>query len=520
MNDSHDPTHADATSLPWLMTTLPVAQQVIGVVGAGTMGAGIAQVAAAVGHPVRLLDVRPGAALAAHAQIGTILAGLVGKGRMQEAQRSALLARILPIDSMAALADAALVIEVIVENLEAKQGLLRELETHVGRHAILASNTSTISITAIAQGMLHPDRVVGMHFFNPVPLMKLVEVVSGAETAAAVATAIFDASARWGKTPVHAKSTPGFIVNRIARPFYGEALQLLQEQAATPAQLDQLARGAGFRMGPCELMDLIGHDINYAVTLSVFNANHGDRRFMPSVVQKALVDGGRLGRKSGKGFFEGAPAPAAAMRPGTAPLALELHGDSPLARRLAQRLESGSIAFTRVGASDWNGLAIDGVQLHLSDGRTAAQLAFERGCPALGVIDWPLATTPGAAIGIAFSPSMAPHGQAAMVASLAACGWQALLLRDVPGLFIARTVAMLINEGADAVHQGVCDEQAVDQAMRLGTNYPAGPFAWLQQVGVICTVDLLNNLFGTCRSERYRVSPLLLQRYWMERSAA
>ena len=527
MNDSHDPTPVDAASLPWLMTTLPVAQQVVGVVGAGTMGGGVAQVAAAAGHPVRLLDVRPGAALAAHAQIGTILSALVGKGRMQEAERDALLARIVPIDSMAALAGAALVIEVIVENLEAKQNLLRELEAHVGRHAILASNTSTISITAIAQGMLHPDRVVGMHFFNPVPLMKLVEVVSGAETAPAVATAIFDASARWGKTPVHAKSTPGFIVNRIARPFYAEALQLLLEQAATPARLDQLARGAGFRMGPCELMDLIGHDINYAVTLSVFNANYGDRRFMPSVVQKALLDGGRLGRKSGKGFYDGAPAPAVAVTPGqgqgTAPLVLELHGNGPLTRRLAQRLESGNIAFTRFGASDWNGLAIDGAQVHLSDGRSAAQLAFERGCPALAVLDWPLAPlamTPGAAIGIAFSPSMAPDGQAAITSALAACGWQALVMRDVPGLFIARTVAALINEGADAVYQGVCDEQAVDQAMRLGTNYPAGPFEWLQQAGVIGTVDLLNNLFGAYRSERYRVSPLLLQRYWMERSAA
>ena len=518
MTDSHS--QAQGAPLPWLMTTLPVAQQVVGVVGAGTMGAGIAQVAAAAGHPVRLLDVRPGAALAAHAQIGTVLAGLVGKGRMQEAECSALLARIVAVDSLAALAGAALVIEVIVENLEAKQGLLRELEAHVDRHAILASNTSTISITAIAQGMLHPDRVVGMHFFNPVPLMKLVEVVSGAETATAVATTIFDTSARWGKTPVHAKSTPGFIVNRIARPFYAEALQLLQEQAATPAQLDQLARGAGFRMGPCELMDLIGHDINYAVTLSMFNATHGDRRFMPSMVQKALLDGGRLGRKSGKGFYEGAPEAGAAVLPSSAALSLEVHGNSPLTRRLAQRLEAGNIAFTRSGASDWNGLSINGAQLHLCDGRSAAQLAFERGIRALGVIDWPFGTLSGAAIGIAFSPSMGADGQAAIVAALATCGWQALVLRDVPGLFIARTVAALINEGADAVHQGVCNEQAVDQAMRLGTNYPAGPFEWLQQAGAIHVVDLLNNLFGAYRSERYRVSPLLLQRYWMERSAA
>ena len=260
--------------------------------------------------------------------------------------------------------------------------------------------------------------------------------------------------------------------------------------------------------------------MNYAVTLSMFNATYGDRRFMPSMVQKALVDGGRLGRKSGKGFYEGAPVASAAALPSTAALSLEVHGNSPLTRRLAQRLEAGNIAFTRIGASDWSGLSINGAQMHLCDGRSAAQLAFERGVPALGVIDWPLATMPGMSIGIAFSPLMEAHGQAAIVAALATCGWEALVLRDVPGLFIARTVAALINEGADAVHQGVCDEQAVDQAMRLGTNYPAGPFEWLQQAGVIQVVDLLNNLFGAYRSERYRVCPLLQQRYWMERSAA
>ncbi|MFD2271143.1 3-hydroxyacyl-CoA dehydrogenase NAD-binding domain-containing protein [Undibacterium arcticum] len=283
--------------------TQPAVQQLVGVIGAGTMGAGIAQVAAAAGHPVRLMDARPDAARAAHDNIAAALSGLVGKGRMSGPERAAILARIVPVDTLADLADAALVVEVIVEQLQAKQTLLRELEIHVGRHTILASNTSSISITALANGMRHPERVVGMHFFNPVPLMKLVEVVSGAETAAAVADAIVDLSRRWGKTAVHAKSTPGFIVNRIARPFYAEALALLQEQAATPAQLDRAARSAGFRMGPCELMDLIGHDINYAVTVSVFDANYGDRRYLPSLVQKALVDGGRLGRKVGKGFF-------------------------------------------------------------------------------------------------------------------------------------------------------------------------------------------------------------------------
>jgi 3-hydroxybutyryl-CoA dehydrogenase len=279
----------DVQAAAWLAG--PAAQQTIGVIGAGTMGAGIAQVAAASGHPVQLLDLRPGAAAAAIAQTAQALATLVDKGRLSAADRDATVARLGVCDSVAQMADAALVIEVIVENLEAKRKLLQEVEAVIAPSAVLASNTSSISITAIAGGLQHPQRVVGMHFFNPVPQMKLVEVVSGAETDAAVAQGVFDLARRWGKTPVHAKSTPGFIVNRIARPYYAEALALLQEQAALPATLDALARSAGFRMGPCELMDLIGHDVNFAVTQSVFEANYFDRRYMPSIVQKALLDG-------------------------------------------------------------------------------------------------------------------------------------------------------------------------------------------------------------------------------------
>jgi 3-hydroxybutyryl-CoA dehydrogenase len=496
----------------------------VGVIGAGTMGAGIAQVAASAGHPVRLLDLRAGAAAEAVARIGASLAGQVAKGRMTEAERTMLLARIVPVTTSAELDGAVLVIEAIAEDLGAKQALLRELEQRVAPDAILATNTSSLSIPALANGMRHPARLVGMHFFNPVPAMKLVEVVSGAETAAGVAATVFETARRWGKMPVHAKSTPGFIVNRIARPYYAEALALLQEHAATPAEIDLLARGAGFRMGPCELMDLIGHDINYAVTLSVFDANYGDRRYVPSLVQKALVDGGRLGRKSGKGFYDGVPdhvphAPRETAAPAQPAPSVALAGRGGQVESLAARLDRAGLAFARTPDCGWNGLRIGGLAMHVTDGRSAAQVAAERGERQTGVIDWMPGEGEGA-LALAFAPGVGPAARADVARVLGACGWQAIAMRDVPGLLVARTIAMLVNEGADAVWQGVCDAASADLAMKLGTNYPAGPFEWLERLGADYVVTLLDHLFEAYRSERYRVSPLLRQRYWTRRIPA
>jgi len=507
-----------------LLDGADAATQTVGVVGAGTMGAGIAQVAAAAGHTVKLIDLRHGAAQAAIDGIAQALQGLVDKGRFAPQDRSATLARLHAATSMADMADAALVVEVIVEDLAAKRALLAQLEGIVAPQAVLASNTSSISITAIANGLKHPQRVVGMHFFNPVPVMKLVEVVSGAETNAAVAEAVFRTATRWGKTAVHAASTPGFIVNRIARPFYAEALALLQDRAATPSAVDALARSGGFRLGPCELMDLIGHDVNYAVTQSVFEANHGDRRYAPSLVQKALIDGGRLGRKAGRGFYDGGTATATTAPAAAAPdlpVEVVLAGDAPLMDEWARWLEARGTHVQRDRAASWNGLrgrvAAGTVELHLTDGRTAAQCAAERGVRALAVIDWPAFGSTAAALGIAFAGSADASDREAGQATLHAVGFQPVVLGDAPALWAARTLSMLINEAADAVQQGVCSEAGANQAMRLGTNWPAGPFEWLQQHGVepVCTV--LDALWAATRNERYRISPWLQQRRWAAR---
>jgi 3-hydroxybutyryl-CoA dehydrogenase len=498
-------------------------QQPLAVVGAGLMGAGIAQVAALAGHAVRLFDMREGAAAAAKAQLGTTLDTLVGKGRLDAAAAAAALARIEPIGTLAQAASVALVIEAIVENLPAKRALFRELEGIVGEGCILATNTSSISVTAIAQGLARPGRLVGMHFFNPVPLMKLVEVVSGLQTAPAVADAVFELSRAWGKVPVHAKSTPGFIVNRIARPYYAETLALLLEQAAPPTVIDACLRGAGFRMGPCELMDLIGHDTNFAVTNSVFEANFHDKRYGPSLLQREMVDGGLLGRKSGRGFYAYPPGPQALPvavheAPATA-REVTVHGDDAIADHLehaaTQALAPQGWGPARLRGSGFTGLVIDGAHLVMSTGETAQALSRRLRVADVAVFDRivQLPPPPGTALACAVAPGASPGWRTQAAAWLAALGFAPQPVADAPGLIVTRTLAMLVNEAADAVLQGVCTAEGADAAMKLGVNYPAGPFEWLagwSAGGVIATLEALDN---TYRGERYRVSP------WLRRQA-
>ena len=480
------------------------------VVGAGIMGIGIAQVAAQAGHTVMLFDTRDGAVTEGRDKLAKTLDTLLAKGKLRAEEAAQTLSRIEAIGALEEAASARLVVEAIVENLAIKRGLFQQLEAIVAPDCVLATNTSSISVTAIANGLQHPQRLVGMHFFNPVPLMKLVEVVSGLQPDPAAAAAIFDLSLVWGKVPVHARSTPGLIVNRIARPYYAETLALLLEQAATPAVLDACLRAAGFRMGPCELMDLIGHDTNLAVTQSVYEANFFDKRFVPSLVQREMVDGGLLGRKSGRGFFAYGDGAAAAtpesiesMPLPTAKL-LRLHGQGPLAEGFATALEKTGQAFLRVQASDWLGLEVDGAQLRLTDGRPASQLGAE-----VAVFDLPRLVGKGAALAWAPSLRASPAWTGTAARWLAALDFKPQRVADTPGLVVARTLAMLINEAADAVQQGVCTPEGADAAMKLGVNYPAGPFEWLAQWNAPAVIALLDTLDAHYRGERYRVSPWL-----------
>ena len=495
------------------MPPLDTARQV-GVIGAGTMGAGIAQVAALAGHPVLLHDVDASRADDAVAAVGAHLDRLVAKGRLAPADADAARGRVRAVPSVDDLAGCGMVVEAVVEDLGVKRDLLARLEAVCAPDTVLATNTSSLSVTAVAAGLEYPGRVVGLHFFNPAPVLPLVEVVSGAATSPAVADSVVGTALAWGKTPVRCASTPGFVVNRVARPFYGEAMRVLEERAADPATVDAVLREAGgFRMGPCELTDLIGQDVNHAVGASVWEQTFHDPRYQPSAVQQRLVDAGWLGRKTGRGFFpygEGADAPRPATadaRPAPAG-GVTVTGGLHVLAGLPDRLRATGVE-VRVDEAETQpvlGLRLpSGAWLVETAGETATAMSWEAPVIAL---DWAL--DPGTATRFCLA---APDGCPAAaldeaVGVLQATGAAVSVVDDVPGLVVARTLAMLANEAVDLVHRGEATHSDVDTAMRLGTGYPFGPYEWgvRHAVDVAEVLDALHRAYPT---GRYRVGARL-----------
>ncbi|CAG0996921.1 3-hydroxybutyryl-CoA dehydrogenase [Burkholderiales bacterium] len=497
------------------------AQELVGVVGAGAMGAGIAEVAVLAGHPVRLFDSQPKALDKAVAEIHRRLTRAAEKGRITHAHANACIDRMQAAAALEELAQAALVVEAIVEGLDAKRQLFSALAQIVRPNCILASNTSSLSITALAAGLPEPARVVGMHFFNPAQAMPLVEVVHGLATAEWVTQATARYAERWGKRPVHAQSTPGFIVNRVARPYYGEALRLVEEGAASPATLDAVMRDAGgFRLGPFELMDLIGLDVNLAVTQSVHTACHGDPRYAPSWLQRELVAAGRWGKKSGRGFYTygaGAEVPEAATEAAVqAPSRVGLAGDLGVAAALAERLRTVGVDVVKLPAAEarlGRGYFIAGnVVIALTDGRSATRRAAEAEHPNFVLFDLAHDFGKATRLAVARADQCTNNAYQSAVGLLQVAGYAVSQLDDAPGLAVMRTVAMLANEAAELVQRGVASAADIDLSMQLGTSYPEGPLSWARRIGLAAVREVLAHLAAHYGEDRYRVSPFLVRK--------
>jgi len=494
---------------------------IIAVIGAGTMGAGIAQIAAKAGHQVLLFDIAEGAAQKGIKNICKGLDKLVQRNRITQPEVDKLISNISPISDINKLASADLVIEAIVEKLEIKQQLFCQLETICHANVIIASNTSSISITAIGAKLLKPQNLIGMHFFNPAPIMKLVEVISGLDTNKQVANNVFELAKSWGKLAVHAKSTPGFIANRIARPFYAESLRIHQEGAADIATIDWLFKDCGgFKMGPFELMDLIGHDVNYAVTCSVFDAFYHDQRFLPSLMQKELLDAGHLGRKSGRGFYQYDNNSKPETIRQQSPVELDITsitvvGNLGVAEGVLPLFEQLGLKIDRVSNTHKNSIETAGkilignATLMLANGQFTTERATEMQCPSLVHFDLSLDYQQSTSIALSPCKNIPQQALNSVIALFQKIEKKVIVIDDIPGMVLMRTICMLANEGFDAVNQQVCSEDDVDIAMKAGLSYPRGPINWANILGLKYTLEVLKNLATTYGEDRFRASPLL-----------
>ncbi len=456
----------------------------VGLCGAGAMGSGIAQVAAQAGCTVVVYDTFAPSREKSESAIAKDLAKSVERGRLSADAAVAVRASLSWTGEVAGLAGCDLVIEAIIEQFDAKQGLFAQLEDLLAPDAVIASNTSSLPIGRLARGLKHPERFLGMHFFNPATVMKLVEVIPGPATPPELAARIAGIAKSWGKVAVPVADVPGFIVNRVARPFYGEGLRAWQEGVA-PELIDHLVKAAvGFRMGPLELADMIGHDINFAVARSVWDSYFGQTRFTPQLVQAQLVDAGRLGRKSGRGVYDYS---AGATPAAPAPVSAEPLAGAPL------RPETPSPAL-----APWD---VAGVSLRFTRGRTARAEAAEAGCP-VALIDWFDGANARAA-GFAASDE-----SAAAVAAGVLAGWglEPHRIADRPGLIVTRTLAQIANAAGDAVHEQVSDGEGIDNALRFGVNYPFGPVAWGARIGAAALVATLANIAAATGQPLYNPS--------------
>lgn len=468
----------------------------VGVIGAGTMGMGIAEVAASHGQQVYLFDLNNQFAQSAKEKMSNRLAKRVEREKITAQHRQQIIENIVIVDELQELSTCQLVIEAIVENLGIKQNLFKDLQDICQADTLFASNTSSISITAIASCLDYPENMIGLHFFNPAPVMKLVEVIAGLKSSQNNLDAGLALCEFWNKTSVLAQSSPGFIVNRVARPFYGEALKMLQEKVANPQTMDALMTSAGFRMGPFTLMDLIGMDINLSVNETVFESMYYDVRYRPSLIQKEMVVANLLGKKTGEGFYkyDGSANPLASF---------EGLVDSSAIQKLPEIL----VTLENNGLSE-----IEGCAILLSNGQTCNQRVQSISQKYLAQVDLMLDFQNCPFIHVSFDAQCPEKVKNTIIGMFQQLDKKVIVAKDVPALIVMRTVCMLINEAADAIENGVCSQKDVDLAMQKGVNYPIGLIAWAQKIGINHVVETLDNLYKWFGDDRYRTSPWLRQR--------
>ena len=479
------------------MTTVPSA---VGVVGAGTMGAGIAQLACAAGMQTRLHDPVPEALEKGLASVRRGLAKFEEKGRLDPGGADAAADRLRPAGGVGDLAGCDLVIEAAPERADLKRQLFSSLSEVCGPETVLATNTSSIPVTSLAGAAARPENVVGMHFFNPPPLMKLLEVIPADQTGERALGVARAAGEAMGKHVIMAADGPGFLVNRCGRPFGAEALRIVQERIATPEQVDRICRvGGGFRMGPFELADLVGIDVGLEVAKSFTELSFGEPRWKPSPLQARMVAAGRLGRKTGRGWYEyGGEGP---HRPAD-PDPIEPAGDAPPIRLV------GAPAELRERAADL-GLAVDAPDGAVLVSCRTASLAAQCGdADACGILIGP----PLADAKLAEATRLPGTSQSTVDAAerfLAALGLRTEWVGDAPGLVLRRIVCQLVNEAAFAIGEGVGSAADVDAGMTLGLNHPRGPVAWSEVIGPQLVLETIDGLWAERREERYRAAPLL-----------
>ncbi len=477
---------------------------VAGVAGSGTMGRGIVQVLAQCGVRTLVFDAKPGAAQAAKDAIAKSLAGLVQKGRVAQADADATLARIELVDSLAALKPCHVVVEAIVELLGPKQELFQALEKVVSDACILASNTSSLSVTAMASACAKPGRVAGYHFFNPVPVMKIVEVVDGELTERWVGDALVALARRYGHTPVRCKDTPGFIVNHAGRGFVPESLRVLQEGVADFATIDRiLVDAAGFRLGPFGLLDLVGLDIAHGVMKSMHGQYYGEPKYTPSFLADPRVAAGLLGRKTGRGWYNYGKDGVAEKIPER-----EIPPKASMPVWCVPELKDLLSKFTNLESKPGPGTLCFVAPL----GHDATSTAVEKGLNAENTV----AVDP--LFGFAkrrtlmTTPVTKPAMRDAAHALLASDGVPVSVIRDSAGFVAQRVVAHIVNVGCDIVQQRIASPADLDSAVMLGLGYPKGPLGMGDAIGAAKVLAVLEGMHAFYQEPRYRPSPWLKRR--------